>query len=79
MVSEAKGQLSEVLHRARTQGPQIIGTRNQCVVVSREEWDRLHQTSESLGSWLAQNSPGVELTLPERGESDSRPLPFNQG
>ena len=78
LVSEAKSQLSEVLHKARTRGPQIIGSRNQCVVVSRDEWNKLHQTSESLGSWLVQNSPGIEIPQPERGQSASRTPPFNQ-
>ena len=75
-VSEAKGQLSKILHKARTQGPQIIGTRNQCVVVSREEWEKLNQSKTPFTSWLVESSPAVEIVLPKRGQSVSRTPPF---
>ena len=75
-VSEAKGLLSQVLHKARTQGPQIIGTRNQCVVVSREEWEKVNQSKTSFSSWLVDSSPAVEVPIPKRGQSISRTLPF---
>ncbi|MCZ6675295.1 MAG: type II toxin-antitoxin system prevent-host-death family antitoxin [Verrucomicrobia bacterium] len=78
LVSEAKSQLSEILRCARTRGPQIIGSRNQCVVVSREEWEEKIQATKPFSSWLVDNSPGVELELPKRGQSSSRSVPFHQ-
>ena len=75
-VSEAKGLLSQILHKARTQGPQVIGTRNQCVVVSREEWEKLNQSKTPFSSWLVDSSPAVEIKIPKRGQSASRTPPF---
>ena len=75
-VRDAKDKLSEVLRCAREQGPQLIGRHGTCVVVSKEEWDAATQPGESMISWLINNSPGVEIDLPERGESSHRPIPF---
>jgi prevent-host-death family protein len=75
-VKEAKSKLSEILRRARESGPQWIGSRNQCVVVSRQEWEKQNAPSESLGTWLTKNSPGVAFDVPERGESEGREIPF---
>lgn len=57
-VANAKARLSEVLDRARSEGPQTI-TRNgrtAAVVVSAEEWERRTKQRGSLGDFLA-NSP----------------------
>ncbi len=79
-VREAKSRLSEVLRCARKNGPQFIGTRDPCVVVSREEWEAHAKPKERLSSWLLNHSPGVDgLETPPRGASDSRSLPFSEG
>jgi prevent-host-death family protein len=75
-IREAKSRLSEVLRRAREAGPQLIGKRNQCVVISREEWEAQVQPEESMVAWLLGHSPQVELEVPARGESGKRPIPF---
>ncbi len=77
-VSEAKGKLSEVLETARKDGPQIIGIRNQCVVVSREEWEEQKQEKRHLGKWLIENSPKIDFDfeLPDRKKDWDRPNPF---
>lgn len=75
-VSEAKSRLSEVLRRARKAGPQYIGKREQCVVISREDWEAQTKPKESLGAWLLKNSPSVEIEPPKRGQSARRANPF---
>ncbi|RKX29173.1 MAG: hypothetical protein DRP71_16595 [Verrucomicrobia bacterium] len=75
-VREAKGKLSEILRRARTSGPQIIGTRNPCIVVPKEVWEDLTEPRIPLTSWLIENSPGVDFELPPRGQSDDRVSPY---
>lgn len=76
-VSDAKSKLSEVLRFARQEGPQYIGRReDQCVVVSREEWEKLSGGKTSLTSWLLEHSPKVNMDLPKRGQSRTRPVPF---
>lgn len=77
-IREAKSQLSEVLRRARHGGPQYIGKREPCVLVSVEQWETLTKPAVSLSSWLLDHRPGVELELPERGQSSDRPLPFSE-
>jgi len=74
-VSEAKSKLSEVLRRARELGPQYIGVRNSCVVVSREQWEKANESQGSVTQWLIDNSPKTEIPLPKRG-NPSRPIPF---
>lgn len=75
-VSEAKIRLSEILRRARENGPQLIGKHSTCVVVSKEEWDAITHPEESLVGWLVAHSPKVDFELPERGQSTNRTLPF---
>ena len=66
-VAEAKAQLSEVMRRARSDGPQYIGSKSPCVVISEEEWQRLTQATPKLGDWLVQNLAGLgEIPLPSR-------------
>ena len=74
-VSEAKSKLSEVLRKARDSGPQIIGKRSQCVVISREDWENVNRSKEDLGKWLVTHSPQMEFEVLERGMS-ARELPF---
>lgn len=71
-VQEAKAKLSEVLRRAREDGPQIIGTANPCVVVPLEVWQTRAKPRPPFGRWLADNAPRGEplLELPDRHEPD---------
>ncbi len=65
-VAEAKARLSEVMERARHEGPQTITRRgkNAVVVVSAEEWERRTKPKESLVEFF-RNSPlydsGIDL------------------
>ena len=54
-VAEAKAHLSDVIERARNEGPQEIARRGKrtAVVVSVEEWDRKTQRKGSLVEFLA--------------------------
>jgi prevent-host-death family protein len=75
-VQEAKAKLSEVLRRAREEGPQVIGTTSPCVVVPEALWRENVSDRKPLGQWLVENSPrGDPLTLPERIEP-GRSVPF---
>jgi prevent-host-death family protein len=51
-VQEAKAKLSEVLRKAREEGPQLIGTQHACVVVPLEAWEekRSARASRPLAS-----------------------------
>ena len=68
-VASAKARFSEMLERARTQGPQTItrNGRDTAVVVSVEEWERRTKPRVPLGDFLA-NSPlrgsGLDLERP---------------
>jgi prevent-host-death family protein len=56
-VKEAKAKFSEVLDKARTDGPQTV-TRNgktAVVVVSAEEWSRKTRRSGNLAEFLAES------------------------
>ena len=75
-VQEAKAKLSEVLRRAREEGPQIIGTARPCIVVPESLWRENATDPKPLGKWLVENTPrGDPLTLPQRGELGRR-VPF---
>jgi prevent-host-death family protein len=71
-VQDAKAKLSEVLRRARKEGPQIIGTVDPCVVVPLEAWQSRAKPRPPLGRWLADNGPRGEppIELPDRREPD---------
>ncbi len=74
-VAEAKSKLSELLRRARSEGPQRIGARDHFVVVTGEEWARLNVPKKPLGQWLLEEMPKVELELPDRRDPP-RAIPF---
>lgn len=65
-VAAAKARLSEVIDRARDEGPQKITRRGRdaVVVVSAEEWERKTKRSGNLAEFLAR-SPlrGVNLDI----------------
>jgi len=54
-VAEAKAKLSEVVEKARTDGPQTItkNGRKAVVVVSADEWERKSRRSGNLAEFLA--------------------------
>ena len=77
-VAEAKSQLSEVMRRARSDGPQYIGSKSPCVIISEEEWQRINQTTPKLGNWLVENLAGLgEIPLPSRVDPP-RNIPFQE-
>lgn len=54
-VAEAKAKFSEVIHRAKSDGPQTI-TRNgrrTAVVVAAEEWERKTKRKGNLAEFFA--------------------------
>jgi prevent-host-death family protein len=71
-VQDAKAKLSEVLRRAREEGPQIVGTAQPCVVVPLEAWEQATSARMPLGQWLVRATPRGEppLELPDRREPD---------
>jgi prevent-host-death family protein len=76
-VQEAKAKLSNLLQRARSGEPQIIGAKDPCVIISLEEYQRLkgRQGEPHLGRWLVENLRGLgEIELPSR--HDDRASPF---
>lgn len=77
-VADAKARLSEVLRRARREGPQRIGERSPCFVVSEEDWKRLTEPQPHLGSWLIERMSGIgEIQLPSRVDPP-RSIPFEE-
>ena len=77
-VREAKAKLSEVLRRAREDGPQRIGAREAFIVVTEEDWKAVTAPAAPLGQWLVQHLPKVEdFTLPDR-QDPPRPSPFDE-
>lgn len=56
-VAQAKAKLSEVIDRARENGPQTItrNGRDAVIVVSTEEWERKTKRSGSLAEFLAES------------------------
>jgi prevent-host-death family protein len=54
-VAEAKAHLSDVIEKARSEGPQEIARRGKraAVVVSAEEWDRKARRKGSLVEFFA--------------------------
>lgn len=72
-VAEAKSRFSEVVDRARSEGPQRVTRygRPAAVIVSSEEWERRTARRGSLHDFLA-SSPlrgsGIDLTrVPDPG------------
>lgn len=74
-VQDAKNRLSELMRKAREEGPQVITARGleAAVVLSIEEYRRLSQPTESLYEFM-QRSPlrGVELELERDRDSTMR-------
>jgi len=67
---QAKNRLSEVIDRAREEGPQIVTRRGRevAVVVSREQYERLAQPRQSILEFFA-DSPlvGIDLEVSRDG------------
>lgn len=78
-MQEAKARMSELVKQAQNQGPQEITMhgRSVAVVVSRETYDRLSQTGDSLVAFMRRSplygSDDVEF---ERDKSATREVPF---
>jgi prevent-host-death family protein len=74
-MQEAKARLSEVVKRAEYDGPQDITLhgRSVAVMLSREAFDRLAGTGESLVAFM-QRSPlyGLENVRLDRDKSTTR-------
>jgi prevent-host-death family protein len=74
-VAEAKAQFSEVIDRARTDGPQTI-TRNghaTVVIITVEEWERQTKRAGTLADFLAASplrESGLDVTRPVDGPRD---------
>ncbi len=65
-VADAKARLSEVIEKARSDGPQTItkNGRSAVIVVSAEEWERKARRKGNLAEFFA-SSPlrGADLDL----------------
>ncbi len=75
-VADAKARLSEVVEKARRDGPQIItkNGRSTAVLVSIEEWERKTARSGSLAEFLlASPLRGAGLDL-ERSKDAAREI-----
>lgn len=78
-MQEAKARMSELVKQAQNQGPQEITMhgRSVAVVVSRETYDRLSQTGDSLVAFMRRSplygSDDIEF---ERDKSATREIPF---
>lgn len=78
-VSQAKTRLSEILRRAEEEGPQQIGKRRPCVVVSARRWNANNNPRKSMGKWLVDNVPrGVDLNV-HFDRKTGREAPFGNG
>lgn len=66
-VAEAKAKLSELLEKAKSEGPQKITKhgRTTAVVVAAEEWERKAERKDNLAEFLAA-SPMRHLGLKPR-------------
>ena len=75
-VTEAKAQLSEVLRKARGGSPQVIGTRNPCVVVSLDTYQNRIADFDHDGKWLIDMTSrlGLDIPLPSRKEDRADPV-----
>jgi prevent-host-death family protein len=65
-VAEAKARFSELLDKARSEGPQTITKhgRTAAVVVSAEEWERKSKRSGNLAEFFAASplrGSGIEI------------------
>ncbi len=74
-IGEASDRLSELVRQAQSQPQEILGNGSSAVVLSRAEYDRLVQSSESLVDFI-QRSPlygdeGLDL---DRERASSREI-----
>jgi prevent-host-death family protein len=79
-LAQAKNQLSEVVRRARSQGPQTISVRgrDEVVVLAREEYEELSASEKppSFYEWLKTlDLDGVDL---ERDRTPPRDINFDE-
>lgn len=78
-MQEAKARMSELVKQAQSQGPQAITMHGRpvAVVVSRETYDRLSQTGDSLVAFMRRSplygSDDIEF---ERDKSSTREVAF---
>jgi prevent-host-death family protein len=73
-VQEAKARLSEVMRRARAGEPQVIGSRDPCIVVSARQFQP-DRPKKHLGRWLVESAPrGEPIELPPRSSNRRDPL-----
>ena len=75
-VQEAKARLSELVDRARSEGPQVIARhgKESAVVLSIEEYRRLLAERPDFNAWLL-SAPKVNLRI-RRRKDRSRQLPL---
>jgi len=76
-VSQAKTHLSAILRRAKAGTPQIIGAREQYVIVPLAEFQKRQRIP--IGTWLIEEGAKLSLRdedvfLPSR--HDTRTMPF---
>jgi prevent-host-death family protein len=73
-VQEAKSRLSEIMRLAREGEPQVIGSREPCIVVSAKQFNA-GRPRKNLGSWLAKTAPrGEPMELPPRDAGRGDPF-----
>lgn len=77
-VADAKAKLSEILRAARQGEPQAIGADSPCVVVSKEDFDRLVSpaTANKPGFFLVEagRQVGFDIELPSRADDRDSPV-----
>jgi len=78
-VSQAKTHLSALLRRAKSGQPQIIGAREQYVVLPLEDYQKRQPVRLPIGDWLIEQGEKLALAdedvvLPARHEA--RDIPF---
>ncbi len=75
-VAEAKARFSELIERARTDGPQLITRRGReaVVVVSAEEWERKTYRHGNLAEFFAASPLSGSGLAVERDKGAPRKL-----
>jgi len=71
-VKEAKAKFSEVVDKARTEGPQTVTRNGRCavVIVSAEEWSRKTRRIGNLAEFFAESplrESGLTVSRPQEG------------
>ena len=73
-VADAKTHLSEVLRRARAGEPQVIGTRESCVVISADLYrEKIEDERGHDGRWLIARGAEVGVDIPIAPRDEDRP------